>query len=475
MKKLFIPFLFVLINLLTLSAQEVCNLGFTFTISKNQNWGINEPVVTKVFPGTPAEKAGLKTNDILLEVNGHGTYLKSYDVIKSWFAENAKSMNISVRNLKNDFHQMTIDKDCRDKNALSEALLAPVFAFYSLEDVQERSFLMPVKTRIHEKAVITNYHTFDFAPVDENSPQIDTQIANIIERNLNKIGLVRNVTNPDFIIQTYYSYQKNPTYNPNSTTIDSYKPTWRFDSKNNRMIKVPIYQPNEPVRTNDVMYNLEFGFRFFDKKFFEDSEDLVMIWESEVAERLSGSLGLVNYLEMNMPLILSQFPYGKNSDIITVEVSHLKYNYTGLNYDMNHLNKVVNVDKGSPADKAGIISGDIIKKIGYIKFGQNPDKITEQYRRFISETMDYRDSRTKYEDTKGNDNCMFWDIQSYNKISQAINNNRYNAVFSYLFNFNQYINWETPRNLKIEVERNGESLDFEIIPIINSYNSIKSY
>ncbi len=474
MKKLFTSFLFIVYSLLSVTAQGVCNLGFTFTISKNHNWGINEPVVTKVFPGTPAEKSGLKVNDIILEINGNGTYLKNYDIIKAWFAEEDKSMNISVRNLKNDFHQMIIDKDCRDKNALSEALLAPVFAFYSLEDVQERSFLMPVKTRIHEKAVFTNYHTFDFAPSDENSPQIDEQITNIMERNLRKLGLVRNENDPDFIIQTYYSYQKNPGYNPQSPT-DSYKPTWRFDTKNNRLIKVPIYQPNEPVRTNDVMYNLEFGFRFFDNKYFEDLEDLVLIWESDVVERLSGSLGLVEYLEMNLPLILSQFPYGKDSDIITVEVNHLKYNYTGLNYDMNYLNKIVSVDKDSPAEKAGILPGDIVREIGAIKFSQDPRKITDQYRRFISETMDYRDQRTKYEDIKGNENCMFWNIQSYNKISQAINSNRYNAVFSYLFNFNQYINWETPRSLTIGVERNGKKMDFEVIPLINSYNSIKSY
>src|SRR5690606_37291565 len=69
------------------SDQVVCNLGFTFKINNNPNWSNNEPVVTDITPGSPADKAGLKVNDIILEVNGTGTYLKPAHTIMSWFME----------------------------------------------------------------------------------------------------------------------------------------------------------------------------------------------------------------------------------------------------------------------------------------------------------------------------------------------------------------------------------------------------
>src|SRR5690606_18189473 len=102
----------------------------SFKISNNPNWGNNEPVVTEVTPGSPAEKAGLKTNDIILEVNGNGTYLKPSHTIMSWFMEKSSDMSISIRNFEASFKPMHIAKDCRPRNGLSEAQLAPVFSFY---------------------------------------------------------------------------------------------------------------------------------------------------------------------------------------------------------------------------------------------------------------------------------------------------------------------------------------------------------
>ena len=178
MKKYLFLLIIICISLPLLYAQETCNLGFSFEISENPNWGIHEPVITRVAPGSPADRAGLRINDILLEINGHGTYLKRYETLLDWFAENEKTIQLSVRNFQSDFREITIDKDCRQKNAINEAHLAPVFAFYSLEDVQERSFVMPIVTQINEKAIFSNYHTFDFAAAGEGAgPRIRVMIA----------------------------------------------------------------------------------------------------------------------------------------------------------------------------------------------------------------------------------------------------------------------------------------------------------
>ena len=51
------------------TSPTVCRAGFAFEISNNPNWGNGEPVVINITPGSPAERAGLKLNDIILEVN----------------------------------------------------------------------------------------------------------------------------------------------------------------------------------------------------------------------------------------------------------------------------------------------------------------------------------------------------------------------------------------------------------------------
>lgn len=78
--------IFLIISIFSgrLSAQNpdiTCSLGFTFEISEDKSWGYKEPVVVDITPGSPAEKAGLQLNDILLSVNQNGTYLKSYQTI----------------------------------------------------------------------------------------------------------------------------------------------------------------------------------------------------------------------------------------------------------------------------------------------------------------------------------------------------------------------------------------------------------
>ena len=82
-KALILVFTIISCIAFTQNSSVTCNLGFTYKISTSENWGISEPIVVEVTPGSPAEAAGLKINDIILEVNGKGTYLKSSATIMS--------------------------------------------------------------------------------------------------------------------------------------------------------------------------------------------------------------------------------------------------------------------------------------------------------------------------------------------------------------------------------------------------------
>lgn len=470
---LFIVLFFVTRGAIAQNSSVTCTPGFVFEISQDKSWGYKEPVVVDITPGSPADMAGLKLNDIILSVNKNGTYQKSYQTISSWFNLNDSEVTLAIRNFEHSFKEITFSKDCRHSNAILESQLAPVFAFYSLEDVQDRRFLMPVKTETNENALFHNYRTFGFSPSSENTRDLDERINAIFIRALSEKGLEYSQDDPDFIIQTFYSLQNNPLYKPNSPTYGSYQPVWRFDTRNNRTVKVPLYNPSEAVRVDDIMYELKFGYRFYDRKFMNAGE-MTLMWESEVSERLSSYYSLSDYLEMNLPLMLLKFPYAGNRSFGTYNVKYLKYNYTGIGYDMNDLKTVLSVEEGSPADKAGIMPGDVVTNIQGQSFDHTSSQsLTEGYRRFIAETLNLRDQNTKYTDSNGFKECMFWDVSNYHKVSEAIyNSKRYKAAFSYLFNFNQYIDWNTPKSINIEVKRGVDYLNFAVSPIVTTSSHI---
>ena len=54
----------------TAQEPQSCRLGFSYEFSNNKNWGKDKPVIMKVYPNSPAEKAGLKQNDIIERING---------------------------------------------------------------------------------------------------------------------------------------------------------------------------------------------------------------------------------------------------------------------------------------------------------------------------------------------------------------------------------------------------------------------
>ena len=129
-----------------------------------------------------------------------------------------------------------------------------------------------------------------------------------------------------------------------------------FDIEKNKMVKLPLYSPTEVIENNEIAYFLEFGYRFHDVKNIEPGK-MVQIWECEVKERVKTNYGLENYLETNLPLILLKYPYPGSMNLATYEVNFLKFNYTGLNYNIDNIASIAHVDQKSPAAEAGIKRG----------------------------------------------------------------------------------------------------------------------
>ena len=87
-----------------------CYFGFTFEVSDRANWGYGELVITDVEPGSPAEAAGIKVDDIIMEINGKATYLRDNQTIAKWLFEDmyAPTVTFTIRNMNTYFKEYTL-------------------------------------------------------------------------------------------------------------------------------------------------------------------------------------------------------------------------------------------------------------------------------------------------------------------------------------------------------------------------------
>ena len=92
MKQILSTLIILLISVAVFSQNDqiICNLGFSFKISNNPNWGNSEPIVTEVTPGSPAEKAGLQEGDKIVNINGQ-------EIDYHWEIKDIIEANLSAR------------------------------------------------------------------------------------------------------------------------------------------------------------------------------------------------------------------------------------------------------------------------------------------------------------------------------------------------------------------------------------------
>ena len=455
------------------NAQDVsCRYGFSYEISNDPHWGKDKPVITSVYPNSPAERAGIKPYDIIEAVEGVPITENVLDDIYLFLNPEGKDMvELTIKNITNDERKIKIQKECKSNLSLTEEQLATAFAMYAVEHTHERLFSCPfVTTQTKDDIDFSMFKTFDFFGGADNQPDLAKKINDLIKKELMKRGLQQTPVNPDLLVQIYYSFNKNPNYRPKTNakavkdkeSNNDYGYVYRYDITRDRMAKLP-FLPTGTIET-EAEYILKLGFRLEDRKLGNGR----IIWECEANELVNESYSLEEFAFIHIPLMTMQYPYMKYGRNVQYRLSKKKYNYTGINYNIENISEVASVDQFSPAAKAGVMPLDKIDAIEDKRMDRTSQQFTSAYRQFLVNTLKYRDEKTRFVDANGFPDCMYWDELKYPLIVKEFNKKNNLTAFSYLFKHAPFINPDGNNSCSFKLKRDSEKLEFIIRPDVRS-------
>jgi hypothetical protein len=164
--------------------------------------------------------------------------------------------------------------------------------------------------------------------------------------------------------------------------------------------------------------------------------------------------------------MMMQYPFAKTDGEAKFLLQRFKYNYTGINYNLDNLEYIFSVDDESPAAKGGIREGDWVKKINDIQTNDNLVDAEEKYKNFIYKTFDLRDLKTLFTNAYGFTRCAYWDKLKYAQIAEIFKKPDFQATFAYLFYFEPFINLSRTNIVAFDIQREKEKIRFSIQPEI---------
>jgi hypothetical protein len=477
MKHIFYIIAIIVPAFIAAKAQDTsCRYGFSYEISNDPHWGKNKPVITSVYPNSPAEFAGIKPYDIIEAVEGVPVTENVLDDIYLFLNPEGKDIvELTVKNFVSDGRKVKVRKECKSIYSLSEEQLATAFAMYAVEYTHERLFSCPfVTAQTKDEVDFSVFKSFDFFGRNDNQPELAKKINDLIKQELMKKNMSYNPVNPDIKIQIYYSFNKNPNYKPktqkktgkDAESVDDRSYVYRYDVTRDRMTKFPFLPPNT-IET-EVEYILKLGIRFEDNKL----EKGRIIWECNANEFLNESYSLENFAFTHIPLMCMQFPYLKYGRNVQFRLSKKKYNYTGINYSIENISKIASVNLRSPAASAGILPSDEIDAIEDKRMDRTSQQFTSAYRQFLFGTLKLRDESTRFTDANGFPDCMYWDELKYPLVAKEFNSRKNLTAFSYLFKYAPFINPSGNNTCAFKIRRGKEKLEFILRPEIHMENTI---
>ncbi|MDR2139041.1 MAG: DUF4136 domain-containing protein [Tannerella sp.] len=461
-------------NILIAQAQQTdmnCRLGFSYEFSNNPHWGMNRPVIMKVYPKSPAEMGGILQNDVIEQINGlNVTDLSPDDVDSLLTASETREIELVVSNFSSAARRVPLMKECYSDIALNESQLAEAFAMYSVERTHSRLFICPFVTTATEDSVdFARFKSFDFTVSEDSSNAgIEVTLNETLKAELTARGLRHNTLKPDFLVHTYYTYRENPNFRRKSKETEEQAPVFRYDITRDKVTKFPFYPSSTPE--SEAEYLLQLGVRFIDRRFIPGR----ILWECEANELMSAPYALNEYALIHLPLMCMQFPYIKYNRNAQFILTKKAYNYTGLSYSIHRLSEIAAVDPVSPAWTAGIRPRDVVELIENKRMDHTAAEFTAAYHRFLANTVKYRDRTTRFTDANGFPDCMYWDPAGADRIAKAFDDDkRYLTAFAYLYAFEPYINRLGNTSCTFVIRRNGEKMQLTLRPVFYSEKTIE--
>ena len=350
--------------------------GFPENWKYGKNYGNNYVVVTRITPGFPAEKSGLRFYDVIIRVN---------DVETSTIKTMPATINtMEVRRLG-------------QREPIKITMLPPVnypVNSWSERDIVsnlfEEQFYVDPKAKINvyfdPEEDLMDFFTFDFEYTYEENPAFEKQIANKIQGDLERWGLIRDTETPDMLIFMNFYFGKKEDYIPPQQNITTrYKTEYNFWTQrheNNQYIE--SHTSGGYTKTNylDVV-QLSF---LNAKKAQKPSNTAPIIWRGDYEYETNSESDKIERTTTAIYAILDSYPYRQNKyynacNSLQWYATNIYYYYTGLHFNSKNLQQITFVTPDSPADKAGIKSGDIVTKINGIKVGQELKKWDYNWKR----------------------------------------------------------------------------------------------
>ena len=383
---------FALLVILCLFSTNVLNAqnkvyGFEYDKNiANSNYGKNYFVVTRVMPDFPADKSGLKLYDVIIRINDIETStMKTLPIT-------INTMEVCRLGQQEVIKITMLPSVDYPKDSKSERRFVSSYSFYQIPYRDEYLSTNKAKVNVYidPEEDLMDFYTFDFDYTYEENPALEKQIANIIQKQLEERGLIRDKEHPDMLIfMNFYSGTKESYVAPTQNVSTRYKTEYNFWTKR--------HENNQYIESNNsggytyTTYLYLFQLSFLNAKKAQKPSTLApIIWRGDF-EYSQGSKP--DNIEMATRALAAMFysaypykvkidpdkykwcydynRYGSYYDYFpnkSKRNNNIRYYYTGLHYNHNNgdLQQITFVDPDSPADKAGIKAKDIVTKINGI-------------------------------------------------------------------------------------------------------------
>lgn len=469
-KQLFLRIICILlVGLPTWSASaerlQLCYHGLRLEISQDKHWGYGLPIITSIDRYSPAEHSGLAIGSIVKQIDGIATEGLTLEQVYAMLESPSREHVLEATSLSQGAQSYLLQRSCRPLGSLSEQDLAQLFAHYSVEDTRMLLGGYPYTYSSSSMIEPGSLRTYAFAPSSAESEAIDRELNGLIGEILSKMGLRETIDSPDMLIYTDYSL--NPMES-DSTYSSAGKPySWRFNTRTREIDPLPLLEANSPDAL--ARYQLSLGITFVRPDTTQQT-----IWRVEARERLSAPLNLVEYARHSLPTMLRFSPKSEPQGQTTYLMQTLRYQYTGLIFNRKDLSQIIDMDLDSPAARAGIRPGDVIRSINGRRLeGKSLEALFAAYESFIEETKPLREqSAPLYNTPHGDQGLAPWAKEAYTEIARQIERQDDNAFFAYLFSFRPWIQEHTDAPLLIEIERPGGRYRIEVMPEIRDASYI---